>query len=392
MSNRFVFLLFKLWLLLSSFYYVDTLFSAEFASSIEEGSFHKISKYIVCYFFSSYLLIKARYWHLFIVSNVMLLFSVIIVFIIGSIDLSVVVMLIFSTMFGFVATLRVWRDCQIEISRLVVVSGSIVGVGSILELTLLSDTFYSYWAATGGVRSISTLLNPNNLGLYAGVCLLLLVPTFASTTSRLFLGLPIVFAFIASGSRTAWASLSLVFLFALMFDNGFRTKLWQELRKHWFLMFLVLSPVVLGFIVFLDFSGGGQFDSSTRGLDLYTASVRMENFFKFLDLVDWTILIPELHGPRAELVQDNFYLMILNSFGLVLSILVSLFFVLGIRFCRVKKNFFLSVWHWIVIYYLISGLSGSFISSFPNNQMFFIAAGAFLIGRVTKQRGCLGSP
>ncbi|EEL2474692.1 O-antigen polymerase, partial [Salmonella enterica] len=38
----------------------------------------------------------------------------------------------------------------------------------------------------------------------------------------------------------------------------------------------------------------------------------------------------------------------------------------------------ISVWRVIFIYFLISGLSNSFINSFPVNQLFFISCGYYV--------------
>ena len=133
---------------------------------------------------------------------------------------------------------------------------------------------------------------------------------------------------------------------------------------------------VFGVFVLAPFD---QYDSTYRGMDLYTASIRAENLIGYYEEIDWTVFFPDLLGVRDLFVQDNFFLVFLNSFGFILCV-VTMFFVLASRDFLVKTRVVhFKAWRWVVVYYFISGLSGSFVNSFPNNQLFFIALGSFLV-------------
>lgn len=91
----------------------------------------------------------------------------------GDLSISTVSLLSNAAFLGFILLIRLLDGRLSRLTSILIGSAVIVAFGSIAELVLLHGNLLAYWAQTGGVRSISTLLNPNNLGLYQGACLTL---------------------------------------------------------------------------------------------------------------------------------------------------------------------------------------------------------------------------
>ncbi|EDR7169661.1 O-antigen polymerase, partial [Salmonella enterica subsp. houtenae] len=74
----------------------------------------------------------------------------------------------------------------------------------------------------------------------------------------------------------------------------------------------------------------------------------------------------------------------LNYFGIIGVYIVFFISILLFYYNMQTKDFdknideSISVWRVIFIYFLISGLSNSFINSFPVNQLFFISCGYYV--------------
>ncbi|EDC2100861.1 O-antigen polymerase, partial [Salmonella enterica] len=75
-------------------------------------------------------------------------------------------MLIIATMVGFSQIILYFSNDMSKINMVLLWTGIIIGSISVLELTVFYDYMVSYWVSTGGVRSISSLLNPTNSGAY----------------------------------------------------------------------------------------------------------------------------------------------------------------------------------------------------------------------------------
>ncbi|WP_158019924.1 MULTISPECIES: O-antigen polymerase [Photorhabdus] len=265
-----------------------------------------------------------------------------------------------------------------SINRIFIFSGILIGFFSILEITVFYDQMSSYWRATGGIRSISSLFNPNNSGLYAGAIILLIfsIGINKSIITLLSLGLS-TFTLVASGSRTAWVSLFIIFFLSLFMKD----KASQNIRGY--IPFLFVLGIFFLFFQLLGYGIviNGDIENQHRGLDIYTADIRVQNFIYYISSLDIDLLLPDFTDKRIKFIQDNVYLVILNMFGLVGFVFLFFCFI----FLHVKSYMHwrkpskdISAWKIVFYYLIISGLSGSFINSFPMNQIFFISIGYFL--------------
>lgn len=371
-----------LWLLISSVYYVDTLLTGNFTVDYAEGTNHKIIKYVVCLAFSIYLLCKARRFGMLFIALAILAIAGLLVVTHGALVLSMLVWVTLGSMGGFVAVFQVWKDKADRIAAWIVYSAVVVGIFSIIELSLLSAVLASYWASTGAIRSVSTMFNPNNLGMYTGAALIFLPFIPGTRLFKSLMALPIIFALVASGSRTAWVALAVVVPLMLLADADIRDHSLRYLRRH---AVSVTGAAVLCVLLItaVKVEDADQYDGAYRGADLYTASIRVENFMTYVGSLDWTILLPDLGDVRTHLIQDNFYLVALSGFGLIPLLVLGVFFLSQHTLYR-HADPHNRLWRWVFVYYMISGLSGSFLNSFPNNQLFFIAMGAFFVDTVRR--------
>jgi hypothetical protein len=377
------------WLFISAFYYTQTLFSGEFILDFDEGFAHKFTKYVVCGAISAYLILRSRN----LAAGGFSLFMLVLVsvhLLTGGIpNLFATTVLTLATMAGFSCTLQVYPAYTREIARAVVFSAAAVGCLSVIELTLLADKFLGYWAATGGIRSISTMFNPNNLGLYLGAAILILPWVALSRGMMLVLSVPILFGLAASGSRTAWVSMIVCLLVLFFLPNAGRGMREVVIRYRWYLGFLLAIMVATMFLV-MGAINTISIESEGRGGDLLTANIRWENFVAYLEQIDGNSLLPDLSDKRVAHIQDNVYLVFFNTFGLVCFIVLSIVLGLGLRTGPRLPDNGRFAWGILTTYYLVSGLSGSFINSFPNNQLFFIALGGFLVPRAIARRKVAG--
>lgn len=369
-----------LWLVASAFYYIQQLFSPSFYLGYDEGTLHKVLKYFVCLTLSVYFCLAARAYGLMLFCGLLLLLAGFFAIDRGSLEIATLSIMVAGTMTPFILIPALWEDRLLLIGRVIVLCGAGVGIFSIIEITVLASLFESAWASTGSIRSISTLFNPNNLGLYVGVALILLPYMRLKTLWTALCGALLTFSFVASGSRTAWVSLVIVLTCALVVSADARGRFFGLLHRH--LSKLLLTGVALAavYAIYLTFSTPPQVEVTHRGADLYTASVRWSNFLSFLNLIDGGVLIPDTLGERADLIQDNFYLVVLNSFGIVG--LTAFLTVLATHFSPWRNpNPELFPWKLVFVFYMVSGLSGSQLNSFPNNQLFFLSMGALWIYR-----------
>ncbi|WP_445373506.1 O-antigen polymerase [Photorhabdus tasmaniensis] len=373
--KNFLYLIVCYWIIISSVYYVNALFTGITIELVEENLLHKLIKYIICFLISLFFCFISRNYKLVILSLIFFSFSLFsFVLADGHITLFSTTMLIIGSMCSFCLLPLIFYN---KINHVFIFSGILIGVFSILEITVFYDNMASYWRATGGIRSISSLLNPNNSGLYAGAIILLILSVGINkniiTLSSLILS---AFTLVASGSRTAWVSLIFVFFLSLFMKD----KASKNIKKYIPLFFIMGMS-----LLFLKLFGYGDVNSNIesqyRGLDLYTAEIRLQNFVYYLFSLDIDFLLPDFTDKRIEFIQDNAYLVLINMFGLVGFLFLFLFFM----FLYIKSSMYrgklsddISVWKVIFYYFIISGISGSFINSFPVNQMFFISIGYFV--------------
>jgi len=283
------------------------------------------------------------------------------------------------SMASFVNLLNLWHAKNSSLVKTVIYSGVVVGVFSIIELTVLYSLFESYWGAAGGVRSSSTMFNPNNLGLYIGACILLISFNFSIVKYPMLCFVFLLFPLVASGSRTAWVSLVFT-IFAQLFSS-------KRFRRGLFHQSPVRLIVNLGIcwcigVVFLSFYFNSVsnigIESVHRGTDLYTANLRVKNYYDFMDSLDGSIFVPDYLSKRVPLVTDSFYLAVVNSTG-ILGSLLGFVLICTAFSVRVSACGALEPWLWVSVYYLFSGLGGSHLNAFPNNQLFFVSIGSLFV-------------
>ncbi|QPF72736.1 hypothetical protein G8A07_07185 [Roseateles sp. DAIF2] len=371
-----------LWLVVSAFYYAQQLFSPNFYLGYDEGTLHKVLKYFACLTLSIYFCLAARAYGLMIFCALMLLLASYFAMDRGGLEIATLSIMVAGTMAPFILIPSLWEDRLLLIGRVIVVCGAGVGIFSVIEITVLSSLFESAWAANGSIRSISTLFNPNNLGLYVGVALLLLPYMRLKPLWTALCGALLMFSLAASGSRTAWVALLIVLIYALSVSADARARLSGLLHRH--LPQLLLTGILLAgvYAVYLALSTPPEVEIQVahRGTDLYTASIRWDNFVTFLGLIDGSLLFPDVLGERADYIQDNFYLVTLNSFGVIGLLSFLVFFATHFSPWR-NSNPDLFPWKLVFVFYMVSGLSGSQLNSFPNNQLFFISMGALWVYR-----------
>lgn len=367
-----------LWLIVSAFYYINHLFSPSFYMGYDEGTLHKVLKYVVCLSLSVYFCFAARAYKLLLICGLTLLLAGFFVMDRGNLEIATISMMVAGTMAPFMLIPSLWEERMLLIGRVIVLCGAVVGIFSIIELAVLAPLFESTWASTGAIRSISTLFNPNNLGLYVGVAIVLLPYMRLSTLLTSLCGALLMFSLVASGSRTAWVSLVIALVYALIVSADARARLGGLLHRY--LPQFLLTGVVLACIyaTYQALSIPPDIEVTNRGADLYTASIRWQNFATFVGLIDGWLLLPDLWGERADYIQDNFYLVVVNSFGVIWLIFFLTFFVTHFS-PRRSRSPDLFPWRLVFVFYMVSGLSGSVINAFPNNQLLFLSMGAIWI-------------
>ncbi|EFF6319516.1 O145 family O-antigen polymerase, partial [Escherichia coli] len=340
----------------------------------------KIIKYIVCLVISLSILFIYKKFNYFFVLFFFLFLSVASALFSGAVTIYATTMLIIATMISFCLIIPLFSYNMVKVNRVLLWTGVIVGTISVLELTVFYNYMVSYWAATDGIRSISSLLNPTNSGAYSAIIILIaLVTNIKSLFKRaLFLIMPMI-TLISSGSRTAWLSLGMTLLLTVVLRDSASIRL----RKKIFT--LASIGTVCGALYAIFYMGSiSGIESQYRGLNTYTASIRVENFLTYLNLVDLNMLLPDFLDKNINLISDNFYLVMFNYAGLIGFFIVLLILLLLI-FWNIQFKIFnelmaedIAIWRVVFIYFLISGLSNSFINSFPVNQLFFISCGYYI--------------
>ncbi len=371
------------WLLASALYYAATLFTERFQALYSTSEFHKGFKYAAALGMSAWIAWAVGVHRTVIASGMLLAAAATVVLLNGELSISAVTLLSNAAFLGFILLVRLMDGGVGRLTSVLIWSGVLVGLGSILELALLRGNLLAYWAQTGGVRSVSTLLNPNNLGLYQGACLTLWGYMFNKGRAQLFPGVVMMFSLVASGSRTAMVAMLLMAVIAVVWDRSILAAIRTTLKEH-VQAFIGLTAAGLAAIYTVgtisDLEGIASFK---RGADLYTLVLRQQLAARFAEAADWTLIWPDLWGVRELFVQDNAFLALLNSHGVIVASLL-LWQLLNIPRKATQANVDdLKAYQHLSVFYLVSGLSISFLNSFPNNQLFFIAVGAWI---------CIGKP
>lgn len=378
--NKLMLHLILVWLIISSVYYIQAVFIGVGALQYGENIYHKIIKYSMCVFLSFSLLLWKNKFHVLLLALVFFIFATFSYIDSEEVTVFATTMLIIGTMIGFVYLIPVYHYEITKINYVLLWTGVIIGIVSILELTIFYQNMVSYWSSTGGVRSISSLLNPTNSGAYAAVIIILALTTNIKRTflKILFIIMPLI-TLILSGSRTAWLSLGIVMALSPLI----RGKASKKLRKvlPLFILLGIASAIIYIYFLATAFSG---IDSQYRGLNSYTASIRLVNFLNYFKMLDISMILPDFNDKNIAFISDNFYLVMLNFLGIIgfslLLLCIMILFFLNQSANKIEGilSSELTGWKVIFIYFAISGLSNSFINAFPVNQLFFISCGYFI--------------
>ncbi|AID27306.1 O-antigen polymerase [Salmonella bongori CFSAN000509] len=379
-KNKFVYSLLKVWLIVSSLYYLNAIFSGVDALKYNEDLTQKFIKYAICFIISFIVLFNNRRVKYLWASLFFILLSVSSVIISNVVTVYATTMLIIATMLGFSQIIVYLSNDMSKINMVLLWTGVIVGTISVLELTVFYDYMVSYWTSTGGIRSISSLLNPTNSGAYSAIIILIALATNIRNKFKktLFVLMPMI-TLISSGSRTAWLSLALTLLLTVLLND----KASMRLRKK--ILAIAGVGAICGVVYAVFYmSSISNIQSQYRGLDTYTASIRVENFMTYINSIDLGMLFPDFLDKNINLISDNFYLVLVNYFGIIgfyIFFLISMllfYYNAQIKYFSEVIDEDIAIWRVIFIYFLISGLSNSFISSFPVNQLFFISCGYYV--------------
>lgn len=380
------------WLIISSMYYASTLFTGQFHTQYSANELHKGLKYVTGLALSAWLAWALCIHRIIIASGILLAIAALVILLNDTLSPSAVTLISNAAFVGFVLFIRLADRGVDRLTSVLIWSGVMVGIFSIVELGVLRNNLLTYWGQTGGVRSISTLLNPNNLGTYQGACLTLWAYMFNKGRASLPPGLIMMFSLVASGSRTAMVGMILMALIAVLWDKTIYAAIRARIKNH-MLAFVGLMVAGLAAIYAVEMiSELEDIASFKRGADLHTLVLRQQVAARFADTADWTLVRPDLWGIREVFVQDNAFLSLLNSHGAIVAGLL-LWLLVTLPRVAIQANVdYLQAYRHLSIFYLVSGLSNSFLNSFPNNQLFFIAAGAWLcVGSTSVDGGSSGS-
>lgn len=387
MKNKFAFSLF-FWIFASPFYYFWNFYTGSLVIGLEEGVFHRLLKYLIAISICAFFFLKRGcFQHLLIYLFLSIILTFFLFLGIYSYDVrtQVALLLILISFSGFVLFPVYMTDKELDLMLdAVVISSVFVSLITFYEYFYMWPVLGDYWRATGGYRSVSTMLNPNNLGVYLGVSLLILLLQNKYSGFWKFFAITIVaVAFVMSGSRTAIVSLVLPIVFGLLFSSGFKIRL----NFLFFLICLgICSIVSLFFVLHVDWLPSGRY------FDMQTAIIRLDKYFSYLYLFDSSYIVPDFTSERVYYVSESSYFYFINTFGVILSLFLILAYIMFFRL----NNEFLSlngprrILMFVVLYYVICFLFENMIASFPNNQLFFFALGAIFLPRRIgfRARGC----
>lgn len=357
------FYLFLLWILVSSLYYFPNLLGGYIAHDREPGIISVLFKYIICLIISLYAL-RSNPFSFFLLF-LLLFFAVIMWFdfflienFLGA-NYIVVMLVILASFFGFPSLYSIFTYAQKEkLLRFIVFSGFLVSLIALYQFFFLDHLYSEYYSSIGSVRLVSSLLNPNNMGVYVAACLFLLLTSKISSLVKFSISPFLFFSIFMSGSKTALFSFLAVFLIYFIFEvkSGF--------EKNIFIFILIFF---LGFLAFLGF----YYLQDNRLFDLYTGELRVDMQADFLLNIDIRYFLPDFNNDRFHLVQENSYLMILNSLGFLGLLLFFLFFLFFYGF-YIKRT----VWLYLLFYYLLVLSLSNFLNSYPNNLLLFFSLGS----------------
>lgn len=368
-----------LWVFISPFYYFGNFFTGNLIVPPGEDFIHRLLKYVVAISICIFFFLKRpslNVVYLYLSFSVVFLFFIFLGFEGVDTSVQIALLLVFISFSGFMLLPSYLTDDQLNlILNSVVLSALFVSFISFYEYFYMWPVLGDYWRETGGYRSVSTMLNPNNLGVYLGASLLILL-LYSKFTFFLRLSAIIIItgALLMSGSRTAIVSIVIPLFFGLFFSRRFKLKL------NYLIYFIVILIFLFVFLVSVSMSG---YLVSDRYFNLDTAVIRLDKYFSYLSMFDSSYFFPDFNFERSFYVSESSYFYFFNTFGILLSI----FFVfLYLVFFRINLGFLSDcgphrILVLIVLYYAIAFLFENMIASFPNNQFFFFALGAIILPR-----------
>lgn len=173
------------------------------------------------------------------------------------------IFIVIGAFFGFVHIgSKITPRVEKEVVHILVFSGFIVALNLFFEFLFMVPILGNYWEKTGDFRSISTLLHPNNLGIYLGAILIIGIHSDKiniSNIEKVLIYLPIFGALMLLGSRTAFLSLFAAVLIAAVAAGRITAK---SIIRTTFYLFVFI------FLVFTLFLNGNL---PERAADFYTA-------------------------------------------------------------------------------------------------------------------------
>lgn len=387
--HRRYFNLISFWLVVSSVYYLNFLLTGDITPDRNQGVLQSSAKLLFPFFIGLLVYIKSirdlSYHHaakiaifsgLFLIFLSLRVFSDVFDIRPGAVFfLELLVINLSLLMMGGV--LRVLSQSQLEkICDVILFTGVIVSIFSMYEIFFLSHLYEDYWIQTEGMRSVSSLLNPNNLGVYIGACIVILVSSAKTRLFKILLGALFLFPLLLSGSRTAWVCL-FVILIIILIRNSCKNPANLLLML---VVFVFLISIYIWLDSIVDAIGLFGYDLSSRISDGRSSAIRIDKYMEFLLNFNENYLFPDFENRNIFLVSESSYFTFVNYFGIFGCVLFIAFASLFYKITLVEC-FKSGPWIYVFVYYIFVGFFESIITSFPNNQLFMISAGSFLVFR-----------
>lgn len=387
--HRWSFIFLAVWLIVSSVYYLNFLLIGDITPNRDQGVLQSSIKLLFPFFIGLIIYIKSAHWLSYVHAAKTAIFSFIFLVILTFFSLSDVLGINFGAVFFLklliinlslllmAGVLRVLSERQLEqICDVILFTGVLVSLFSIYEIFFLSYLYQEYWIETEGMRSVSSLLNPNNLGVYIGACIIILTSSSKRWLFKVILGTIFLFPLLLSGSRTAWVCLFFT-LIIIFIGNSYK-------NKDNLLLILPLGILLVSIYTWSDFVieaiGTLGYDLSSRISDGRSSATRIDKYIEFLLNFNESYFFPDFDNKNAILVSESSYFTYVNYFGIFGCILFIVFASIFYKISLVKyfKN---GPWIYIFVYYFFVGFFESVITSFPNNQLFMISIGSLVAFR-----------
>lgn len=297
LSSKSVFRFFLIWIFLSAFYYAGNFFEGQLLVERSDALFHKALKYFLALLLSLLFFTHHKSWKL--ILQLLIIAAVIVgVSFQASFSKNALitfdVLIILLSFIGFTYAASNFNHHQItSLIKVLIASSMLVALVSYYEYLFMEPILGEYWFNTDGFRSVSTLLNPNNLGIFLGACLLLLVFSKLYKLSAVIpIALVVFGSMLMTGSRTAW----ICFLFALVIGFLYRGNAFLSYKSTILFLFVVVAIAS----VFSGLIWMGSLNLPERAVDMHTAHLRLSYYFQYVNGIDWDYLWPDFHSVRTD--------------------------------------------------------------------------------------------